>query len=267
MPRISRLPSATGIFHVMQRGVNCQDLFFDDEDRHKYCRLLQYALEEGTFILHAYCLMSDHVHLLISESAGCYVSSFMHGIGTCYAKYYNAKYERTGPVFNDRFLSKPVEDTAYYLCVLRYIAWNPVKAGLCREASLYPWGSLHYFGKPHELTDSARVCSISQMEKTSLIRYLNSTDEQDESVLKMNPKNEERLPAISDARALIVYRTISETESPADFVLLSKDKKADILKKMAEAHCSLRQISRLLGISRRQISNIMNRGDGGGGSP
>ncbi|MCI1722342.1 MAG: transposase [Lachnospiraceae bacterium] len=253
MPRVSRLPSTTGIFHVMQRGANRQDLFFDDEDRHQYLRLLQYALEEGTFTLHAFCLMSDHVHLLISESEGSCISSFMHGIDTRYARYYNTKYERIGPVFNDRFLSKPVEDTAYYLCVLRYIAYNPVKAGLCREAFRYPWGSLYAFGTPKELTDSARVCSISQMNQTDLIRCLNHTNGQDGLVLE----NEERQPLISDARALNVYRTVSETENPADFALFSKEKKGCILRKMTEARCSLRQIARLLGISRKQIAKFL----------
>ena len=249
-----RQPSPTGIFHVTQRGVNCQDLFFDDADRRKYCKLLFRLLSEMSFTLHAYCLMSDHVHLLLSENADQSVSAFMQRINIRYARYYNEKYGRIGPVFNERFCSKAVGNEAYYRYVMHYICQNPVKAGICKMASDYPWSSLQYLGSPGTMIDSSEVRRNSQMELHALYCYLN-----EERDLPQDVPFESEMPArlLTDEHAIAIFRRVTGLESPTDFAHISREKRILVLRSMIESHCSLRQIARVVGISRTQIAQLL----------
>ena len=160
MPRKPRRLSSTGIYHIMTRGIDRMAIFHDDEDRGKYLAILANCLpgeqsgvrvEDGSFvpasraqptgqpaILYNYCLMDNHVHLLIKTGSEP-LSHLMKRIGVRYAAFYKWKYHRTGHLFQDRFRSEPVEDDSYLLAVYRYIALNPLKAGLCEKPGKYRW--------------------------------------------------------------------------------------------------------------------------------
>lgn len=140
MPRTARRKSETGIYHIMVRGINHQEIFHDEEDHLRYLKTLeQFAGKTGSTIL-GYCLMGNHLHLLIKEGHES-ISVFMKRLGTSYAYWYNLKYERVGHVFQDRFKSESVEDDAYLLTVIRYIHQNPVKAGIVKKVQEYRWSS------------------------------------------------------------------------------------------------------------------------------
>jgi REP element-mobilizing transposase RayT len=129
MPRQRRKTSATGIYHVMLRGINRQDIFQDDDD---YVRMLTSLRlqtdrydEHGNNLppscqIYAYCLMSNHIHLLLREESE-NVADTVKRIGISYATYFNRKYGRNGHLFQDRFKSEPVNDITYFLVLLRYI--------------------------------------------------------------------------------------------------------------------------------------------------
>lgn len=129
MPRQARMKSKTGIYHVIVRGISQQNIFHDEEDFMKYLEMLERVKKKSGFKLYGYCLMGNHVHLLIHESQD-ELSVVMKGLGISYAWWYNWKYKRTGHVFQDRYKSECVEDDTYLLTVIRYIHQNPVKAGM-----------------------------------------------------------------------------------------------------------------------------------------
>ena len=147
MPRKAREKSKTGIYHVMLRGVNGQSIFEDEADCEKFIEVLEIYKREIGCIIYAYCLLNNHVHLLIKEGEE-ELSNTMKRIGARYVYWYNWQYNRKGHLFQGRYKSEPVEEDAYFLTVLRYIHQNPVKAGLTKDIAAYRWSSYNeYTGK------------------------------------------------------------------------------------------------------------------------
>jgi REP element-mobilizing transposase RayT len=135
----------------MLRGTNRQDLFHDDEDMYKMLEVIKQCTEIGKARVHAYCLMSNHLHLLMQclhETDSETLSQIVKRIGVRYAAYFNFKYDRVGAVFQERFKSEPVETEKYFLSLMRYIHQNPVKAGISKSPDQYAWSSYGaYVGK------------------------------------------------------------------------------------------------------------------------
>ncbi len=144
MPRRSRNVSKSGIYHVMIRGNERKEIFSNDEDRVRFLGTLAEKKKDGEYILYAYCLMDNHVYLVIKEGKDS-ISRIMKRINTSYAYYYNKKYDRVGHVFQDRYQSEAVENDGYLITVIRYVHNNPVKAGICRNAAQYSWSSYNLY--------------------------------------------------------------------------------------------------------------------------
>ena len=157
MPRQSREKSKTGIYHVMMRGIDKRNIFAKDDDYETFLRCVGRAREKSSFALYAYCLMTNHVHLLIKEGDE-EIGDSIRRINVGYAQIHNNIYGRTGHLFQNRFLSQPVNNDPYLLVVLRYIHQNPVKAGVASEISDYKWSSYHdYLAQRDNLTDTEVV--------------------------------------------------------------------------------------------------------------
>ena len=127
MPRQPRIQGNTGIYHAMVRGINKRDIFLDDFDRLRFIDTLRRMNTEGEYSLYGYCLMRNHVHLLIKEEADP-LHRTMKRIGVSYSYYFNKKYKRVGHLFQGRFRSQIIETDSSILSCLRYIHNNPVKA-------------------------------------------------------------------------------------------------------------------------------------------
>ena len=134
MPRQARESSGTGIYHVMMRGINHQNIFEEQEDYYQLLNTLDMMAQsyepDGTpsgrnYTLYAYCLMSNHIHLLIRERED-KIGMAIKRIASSYVYYYNHKYSRDGHLFRERFKSEVVNDLAYFVTLLRYIHLNPV---------------------------------------------------------------------------------------------------------------------------------------------
>ena len=127
--------------HAIQRGNNQAECFFDQDDRAFYLFHLARLLPRAQCQLHAYCLMSNHVHLLLSpaRAEGCGV--LMKSIGQLYTQYINRRYNRSGHLWQARFRSSLVQSEDYVLACCSYIELNPVRAGLARRPDEYPWSS------------------------------------------------------------------------------------------------------------------------------
>lgn len=155
MPRRARVFSRSGYMHIIIRGVGRQILFEDNCDYRRFLATLErYCLETGVKIC-AYCLMENHVHLLVWDHKTS-ISLLMKKVGVSYSRYYNRKYERTGHLLQDRYLSEIIEGNRNFLMVFRYILRNPQKAGICK-ASEYPWSSYALYEKPLAFMELSQI--------------------------------------------------------------------------------------------------------------
>jgi len=141
MPRVPRLDVPGFPVHVVQRGNNRQACFFEDSDRTYFLYALREACRDRQCQLHAYVLMTNHVHLLLTPLEKRGVSLVMMDLGRRYVRYFNDMHERTGTLWEGRFRSSLIEDRRYCLACHRYIELNPVRAGMIAVPEHYHWSS------------------------------------------------------------------------------------------------------------------------------
>jgi len=145
--------------HVIQRGNNREPCFYAEDDYHRYLGDLQEALVRNDCRLHAYVLMTNHVHLLLTPMAEHGVSHLMQDIGRKYVRYVNHSYRRTGTLWEGRYKASLIDSEAYLLTCMRYIELNPLRANMVAHPGEYRWSSYacnargtdHAFIMPHPL--------------------------------------------------------------------------------------------------------------------
>ena len=147
MPRQARAVAESGFYHLVLKGNGSWSLFEDRTDREVFLDKLAKSFERNPVQLIAWCLMSNHVHLIVCERDGI-LPKAMHSFMTAYARYLNDRQDKSGHVFDDRFWSGVIEDDAHLLEAVRYVHNNPQNAGIC-EAQDYYWSSYgEYCGMP-----------------------------------------------------------------------------------------------------------------------
>lgn len=144
MPRFPRQKYEDAMYHITVRGNNREKIFFCDDDKIRYLDTLKRYKEKFKINLYAYCLMDNHVHLVI-DCNGQDISRIMKGISLSHAIYINKKYDRCGHLFQDRFTSKIIDSDRYMQWVSRYIHRNPVRAGITKTAIEYKWSSINIY--------------------------------------------------------------------------------------------------------------------------
>ncbi|TDU28190.1 putative transposase [Panacagrimonas perspica] len=147
MARLARLTAAEFAHHVIQRGNDRQPIFREPADQERLLALLaEYAAREKVAI-HAYVLMPNHFHLLLTPQTSTGVSRLMQAVGRVYVQYFNRRHHRTGTLWEGRYRSTMVQTDRYCLACMAYIDLNPVRAGLVRRPEEHPWSSHgHYRG-------------------------------------------------------------------------------------------------------------------------
>jgi len=141
MPRRPRVHLAGQPVHIVQRGHNRQPCFFCEDDYRAYLHWLDLALVKHRCALHAYVLMTNHVHLLMTPETPASVPLVLIAIGRRYVQYINKAYRRTGTLWDSRYKSSLVQGDVYLLSCQRYIELNPVRAGMVKDPAEYPWSS------------------------------------------------------------------------------------------------------------------------------
>lgn len=154
MGRKPRIWSESGFYHVIARGNNRQRVFREEEDHSFYLRLCAAALAAYDTHLHHYCLMPNHVHLLLRASTPEKLVRFMHQVQRRYGFHMRRKYRLFGHLWQGRYHSFPVESESYLLEAGRYIERNPLQSGMVTDLADHPWSSYRWyaFGKPGEIT-------------------------------------------------------------------------------------------------------------------
>ena len=143
MPRQARLEIPGIPLHLTQRGVNRCAIFLDDDDRHHYLDLLADSATQHALCIHAYVLMGNHVHLLVSSAEAGKVSRAMRQLGQAYVTAFNRRHRRTGTLWEGRFKSCLVDSDHYLLTAYRYIELNPVRAAMVVRPWEHRWSSVH----------------------------------------------------------------------------------------------------------------------------
>jgi putative transposase len=147
MARLPRLSIAGYPHHVIQRGNDREAIFVDRDDYGRYLQALAEVTRTLEVAVHAFVLMPNHVHLLMTPPDAKAVGRAMQAIGRRYVRWFNDRHARTGALFEGRYRSTLVEADRYLLACMRYIDLNPVRAGLVDGPSAYRWSSCgHYFG-------------------------------------------------------------------------------------------------------------------------
>lgn len=141
MARLPRLDLPSIPQHIVQRGNNRLPCFLDDSDRLRYLTLLREAMLEAKCVLHAYVLMNNHTHLLVTPPRAGAVSTMMHRLGRQYSALFNARHGRTGTLWEGRYKSCLVDSADYVLRCYRYIDLNPVRARMIEDPETYAWSS------------------------------------------------------------------------------------------------------------------------------
>lgn len=141
MPSGPRLLLKNACYHIITKGNQNQRIFLDGQDYEVYLlRLKRYRLRYG-FLIYAFCLMPNHVHLIGEPKEMTDLAKFMHGLNRSYTAYFNKKYNKVGYLWQGRFKSKVVVKDDYLIDCLNYIELNPVRANMVKTAQDYPWSS------------------------------------------------------------------------------------------------------------------------------
>jgi REP element-mobilizing transposase RayT len=248
MANRSRKQSQADIYHVTVRGVSRALIFEDDADRNFFLAQLSKMLESTGGELLAWCLMSNHAHLLFRMEIG-KLSEGMKRFESSYATYFNKRHSRIGHLFQDRYRSEPVNTTGYFLRVFRYILRNPVKAGL-GDVMQYPWSSWP------ELQNRTRsgICridtAVAMAGNTRNLMNFVLTDNNDVCL------ENTRRHFITDAEATELIMNRLDGKTPLEIAELPIENRNSLLLEWKAEGLSIRQISRITGINRNTVQRV-----------
>jgi REP element-mobilizing transposase RayT len=252
VPRQARQVSETGLYHIVFRGVNHCQLFEEQEDYERLLGLLDKVRTELGLEVIAYCLMSNHVHILVRENSPGEVVLAMRKILSPYAGWFNQKYERSGALIANRYKSEPVTKDSYLLALVRYSHHNPVKAGLALNADLYPWSSYRcYTTSRSSIVNVDLVLGMLSANRGIAIqqfRRLHLPDNPETHVNTFAPARRKD----SELRVMLAQQ-YDQLQASA-VVGLPKTQRDSVLDFLRTQGFTIRQIERVTGVSRGIIT-------------
>jgi len=252
MPRRAREKSESGIYHIMVRGANRQEIFHDDEDNLRFLETLNKIKTTSEIKVYGWCLMGNHVHLLLGEGKED-IAVTMKRIGVSFVWYYNQKYKTTGHLFQDRFRSEKVESDEYLLTVIRYIHQNPVKAQIVKRVEQWRWSScLGYYGNkvyPEGLLDNDFILKMFSEDKNIAIERFKQFNELENDDNCLDDLVNERARLTDEEARQEILNLIGKI-GIAQVKSLPKIERDKILQKVKKIKgITQRQAARILGVS------------------
>ena len=272
MPRVQRVKGDFSTYHVVQRGNEKKNIFRNDEDKFKFLEIVSKARAKHSFLVYAYCLMDNHVHLLINDN-GNDISKLMKSINVSYVSYFNRIHERSGHLFQDRFRSELVKDDRYLLEVSRYIHNNPVKAKIKENPGGFKWSSYNiYSGNAVDdfgLLDTSKILGFftgSRMKSVSEYeKFVANYGEFDAHILDINEEHEDfgqenrdRTHGFSLAKVRI-EQILDEEKMTMEKLLGNKFLRNEMIRTVRKNYSlNLKELGELFGgISESQVSRIV----------
>lgn len=252
MARQARQKSATGIYHIILRGINRQVIFEDDEDRQQFIDCLQRYKGSCQYSVYGFCLMDNHIHLIIKENQED-IASIMKKIGIRFVAWYNRKYNRCGHLFQDRFKSEVVESDEYLLAVLRYIHQSPIKSGQVSHINDFKWSSYSEYIDLPNVVDTEFVLKLFAPDRElAMKRFAQFMSEPaaDISCIEYTQPS-----VLTDAEARLAIQEYAEVQSPLELQSMDKGDRDKRLRNIKQVPgISTRQIARLTGISQSVVT-------------
>lgn len=141
MPRSARILLENTSYHIIARGNQKQEVFFETVDYERYLQLLKKYKLKYHFKLYGYCLMNNHIHMIIDPIQSHELSKVMQGLNLSYSIWFNAKYDKIGHLWQDRFKSVVIQKDEYLLTCINYIEANPVRGNIVKNPFDYSWSS------------------------------------------------------------------------------------------------------------------------------
>lgn len=257
MPRNCRenQKSYTGVYHVILRSINQQEIFYDNTDRRKFLKCLKETKEKYHYDLYAYVLMHNHVHLVIMDKED-KLSKVIQSLAISYALYFNKKYNRIGHVFYNRFKSKYVENLPYLLNIIRYIHFNPEKAGMCKYSEFY-WSSYHEYSQFSRLIKTEKVLKMAEMSKKDFENFHVEYER-----IKGYEKDEFEIERVkvSDEQVINEIKEMFNIENIVSIQNEKVDKRDKMIAKIiSEMQIEKRQLARILGVNDRTIFRAIQK--------
>ncbi len=256
MPRKSRQVSNTKVYHVILRGIDKQDIFVNEKDYYNFLQIIKETKEKFDYEIYSYCLMTNHVHIVIYDKNN-QLSKIMQRIEISYSMYFNKKYNRQGHLFQNRFLSKKIEDREYLKIVCRYIHQNPLKAGI-EKTEKYKWSSYKEYIRKNTLINPRMLLllfSENQHEaKEEFIKFHNIE-------INLNPfeqiEYEMQDKIIDEDVYKYITKLLNMEYEEIKNILRDKNKRDEIITRCKKIKgITNRQLARVLGINRKIIDRV-----------
>ena len=243
MSRLARTISESGVYHILFRGVNQQNIFEEASDFEKLKETIATVKQDLHFEIYAYCFMNNHVHIVLKEKSLGDISLIMKRILTKYARWYNIKYGRSGALIANRYKSVPVEIDEYFLQLIRYVHQNPIKAGIAEKVEDYPYSSFIEYINESDLTNTDFL-----LQMISLKEFVDYHEEIE--IMKFRVTDSKRK---TDEDVLMFLKRHYNIENPQNISKFSKIDRNKILAELKKEF-SVRHLQRITGISRGVIT-------------
>ncbi len=250
MPRSQRRRSEADIYHIIVRGEGRRILFEDDEDRECFLRFLKAALDRYGASIYAWCLMSNHAHMLLKAEFGV-MPRLMQSLTSGYASYFNKRHDGVGHVFAGRYKSEAVDTDEYLLTVVRYIHFNPVKGGLSASCD-YRWSSYGHYVSQTGFIDSAFVLDVCG----GLLNFVKFHDVPESKAILVKDNGVAAKSRIDDDEAFEIAEAIVGQGALREVGSLSKGERDEAIAKLRRAGLTVRQVERFTGIGRGIVSRV-----------
>jgi len=177
MPRKERI-THPGFYHIISRGVERRNVFLDGDDFDRFLSILYKIFKDYNVVLHSYCLMTNHYHLLL-ETKEPNISDVMKRINSLYSIYFNKKYKRSGHLWQGRFASYYLYDDVHFWYVTKYIERNPIKANMVKQIDHYKYQSFFQWKFKLEYFNLIKNSKIFDMTLTEYEEFINSEIQED----------------------------------------------------------------------------------------
>ena len=245
----------------MLRGNERKDIFIDEEDKEKFIKIVFKKKANEAFKLYAYCMMDNHLHLVIKEQKET-ISQIIKKIATSYAYYFNHKYKRVGHLFQDRYKSETIEDDAYLFSAIRYVHNNPEKAEITKKEK-YKWSSYsNYIGILNHHRELPEIKEILQMFSSDIkralkefIHYSNQYEEKNFLEMKETIKSEIDEENVNEyINGYLKSRNLKKEDLKKREH--AKQKKDLIQQLTKRSNLSKRKIAILIGVNRETVRKV-----------
>ncbi|MCI9064158.1 MAG: transposase [Clostridia bacterium] len=257
LPRQARKFSSSNIYHIIIRGIDKQDIFYNDNDKNFFLSQLLEIKKKFNVEIYAYCLMYNHVHLILKVQKEL-MSKSIQSLGIRYSQYFNKKYDRTGAFFENRFKSKNVENKQYFMDVCRYVHRNPEKAGFSVTEN-YKWSSYNeYLGKEKIINKSI----LLHYYENNIEKFIDYTINQKRELLQETREmlEYEFMENITDEDLSNIIMKKEKIESLLDVTKFNMEKKEKFVKNLKEIPgTNVTQIARVTRLSRYFIDRIWKK--------